>query len=148
MIGSIISGILADGSGSLHIIDYLIVLITLLGGIEAVIWLDVIQGFLLIGGGIAAFLILLFTPEGGPSAVWEIAKENGRIGFGPFDFNFVKLTFWVMAINGIFYAIQKYGTDQTVVQRYLAAKSNKAGIKASLIGVLLTVPVWALFMFI
>ena len=53
-----------------------------------------------------------------------------------------------MAINGIFYAIQKYGTDQTVVQRYLIAKSNRDGIKASLIGVLLSVPVWALFMFI
>jgi solute:Na+ symporter, SSS family len=126
----------------------LIIIITLLGGIEAVIWLDVIQGFLLIVGGIAAFLILIFTPEGGPEAVWNVAKENGRIGFGPFDWDFVNLTFWVMAINGVFYAIQKYGTDQTVIQRYLAAKSTKDGIKASLIGVLLSVPVWTLFMFI
>jgi len=130
------------------ILGVLIIVITLLGGIEAVIWLDVIQGFLLIAGGIAALLILLFTPEGGPAAVWEVAKNNDRIGFGPYDFEFVKLTFWVMAINGVFYAIQKYGTDQTVVQRYLTAKSNKEGIKASLIGVLLSVPVWALFMFI
>ena len=74
--------------------------------------------------------------------------ENGRIGFGPFDFEFVRLTFWVMALNGIFYAIQKYGTDQTIVQRYLAAKNDKEAVKASLIGVLLSVPVWALFMFI
>ena len=130
------------------ILGVIIILITLLGGIEAVIWLDVIQGFLLIAGGIIAFLILIFTPEGGPEAIWQVAKENGRIGFGPFDWNFVNLTFWVMAINGVFYAIQKYGTDQTIVQRYLAAKSNRDGIKASLIGVLLSVPVWALFMFI
>jgi SSS family solute:Na+ symporter len=102
----------------------------------------------LIIGGIIALLILVFTPEGGPAAVWHVAAENGRIGFGPFDLDFVKLTFWVMAINGIFYAIQKYGTDQTVVQRYLTARSNRDGIKASLIGVLLSVPVWALFMFI
>lgn len=149
LLGLAISSLLGiDTLTVIWILGALIMLITLLGGIEAVIWLDVIQGFLLIGGGIAAFLILIITPEGGPSAVWQIAKENGRIGFGPFDFNFVKLTFWVMAINGIFYAIQKYGTDQTVVQRYLAAKSNKAGIRASLIGVLLTVPVWTLFMFI
>ena len=130
------------------ILGILIIVITLLGGIEAVIWLDVIQGFLLIAGGIIAFFILIFTPEGGPAAVWQVAKENGRIGFGPFDWDFVNLTFWVMAINGVFYAIQKYGTDQTIVQRYLAAKSNKDGIKASLIGVLLSVPVWTLFMFI
>jgi len=130
------------------ILGVIIIIITLLGGIEAVIWLDVIQGFLLIAGGITALLILMFTPEGGPAALWEVAKDNGRIGFGPFDFEFVELTFWVMAINGIFYAIQKYGTDQTVVQRYLTARSNRDGIKASLIGVLLSVPVWALFMFI
>jgi SSS family solute:Na+ symporter len=53
-----------------------------------------------------------------------------------------------MILNGFFYAIQKYGTDQTIVQRYLTAKSNPAAIKASLIGVLSTVPVWALFMFL
>lgn len=130
------------------ILGAIIIFITLLGGIEAVIWLDVVQGFLLIAGGIVALLILILTPEGGPAAIWEVAKESGRIGFGPFDWDFVNLTFWVMAINGVFYAIQKYGTDQTVVQRYLAAKSNRDGIKASLIGVLLSVPVWALFMFI
>jgi SSS family solute:Na+ symporter len=53
-----------------------------------------------------------------------------------------------MAINGVFYAIQKYGTDQTVVQRYLTAKTDKGAIRASLMGILLTVPVWMLFMFI
>jgi SSS family solute:Na+ symporter len=130
------------------ILGIIIIILTLLGGIEAVIWLDVIQGFLLIGGGLIALTILLFAPEGGPAAVWEVAKENGRVGFGPFDWDFTRLTFWVMVINGVFYAIQKYGTDQTVIQRYLTAKTNRDGIKASLMGVLLTVPFWAMFMFI
>jgi SSS family solute:Na+ symporter len=80
--------------------------------------------------------------------VWQVAAENGHIGFGPFDLDFVNRTFIVMVLNGIFYAIQKYGTDQTIVQRYLTAKSDKDAVKASLIGVLLSVPVWALFMFI
>jgi solute:Na+ symporter, SSS family len=130
------------------ILGAVIILLTLLGGIEAVIWLDVVQGILLIGGGILALFIILFTADGGPVAVWQTASEAGRIGFGPFDWDFVNLTFWVMAVNGIFYAIQKYGTDQTIVQRYLTAKSDRDAVKASLIGVLLTVPVWALFMFI
>ncbi|MFC2116633.1 sodium:solute symporter [Bacteroidota bacterium] len=130
------------------ILGAIIIILTLIGGIEAVIWLDVIQGILLIGGGLLALVIILFTAEGGPGAIWQTASEAGRIGFGPFDWDFVNLTFWVMAINGVFYAIQKYGTDQTIVQRYLTAKSDKDAIKASLIGVLLTVPVWALFMFI
>jgi len=125
-----------------------IIILTLLGGIEAVIWLDVIQGFMLIGGGLICLAILLFTPPGGPAAVIEMAVENNRIGFGPYGLDFVNLTFIVMALNGIFYAIQKYGTDQTIVQRYLTAKSEKGAIRAALMGVLLSVPVWALFMFI
>jgi SSS family solute:Na+ symporter len=53
-----------------------------------------------------------------------------------------------MVLNGIFYGIQKYGTDQTIVQRYLTARSEKGAIKAALMGVVLSLPVWALFMFI
>ena len=130
------------------VIGVIIITINLLGGIEAVIWLDVLQGFLLFASGIICLCILLFSATGGPAAVWQIAKDNGRTGFGPYDLNFTRLTFAVMAINGIFYAIQKYGTDQTVVQRYLTAKTDRAAIRASLLGVLLTVPVWTLFMFI
>jgi SSS family solute:Na+ symporter len=137
-----------ETSTVIWIIGAAVIVLTMLGGIEAVIWLDVIQGFLLIIGGTIALGILLFTPEGGPSEVWNVAMENGRIGFGPFDWDFVNLTFFVMALNGVFYAIQKYGTDQTIVQRYLTAKSDKDAIKASFIGVLLSVPVWAMFMFI
>lgn len=130
------------------IIGAAVIILTMLGGIEAVIWLDVIQGFMLIAGGIITLGILLFSTPGGPTELWTVAKENGRIGFGPFDMEFMNLTFWVMALNGVFYAIQKYGTDQTIVQRYLTARSDKEAIKASLIGVLLSVPVWALFMVI
>lgn len=129
-------------------IGVLIVTITLIGGIEAVIWADVVQGMLLIVGGIVSLLILLFSVKGGPAEVWRIADSQGKTGFGPYDLDFKKLTFIVMAINGIFYAIQKYGTDQTMVQRYLTAKSDKSAIKASLMGVALTVPLWAMFMFI
>ncbi len=130
------------------IIGLLVIFITMIGGIEAVIWLDVVQGFLLIGGGLISLGILLFSTPGGPAELWQVASESGRIGFGPFDLEFVNLTFWVMALNGIFYAIQKYGTDQTIVQRYLTARTDREAVKASLIGVLLSVPVWALFMFI
>ncbi len=137
-----------DTATIIWVIGLSIIVLTMVGGMEAVIWLDVIQGFLLVAGGLISLAVLLFSVPGGPSAIWEVAKENGKIGFGPFDWNFVHLTFIVMALNGVFYAIQKYGTDQTIVQRYLTAKSDKDAIRASLIGVLFSVPVWALFMFI
>ena len=130
------------------VIGVVIIVLALLGGIEAVIWLDVIQGFMLFGCGIACLIIILYSVHGGPAEVWHVASKNGRTGFGPYDLDFKKLTFIVMAINGIFYGIQKYGTDQTIVQRYLTAKSDRSAIRASLMGVFLLVPIWALFMFI
>mgnify|MGYP001184936387 FL=1 len=130
------------------IVGLIIITVNLFGGIEAVIWLDTFQGFMLFASGIICLSVILFSTDGGPAAVWEIASANGRTGFGPYDLDLTRLTFIVMAINGVFYAIQKYGTDQTVVQRYLTAKTDRAAIRASLLGILLTVPVWMLFMFI
>lgn len=130
------------------IVGLIIIIVNLLGGIEAVIWLDVFQGFMLFASGIICFSVLLFSTDGGPAEVFRVAQANGRTGFGPYDVDFTRLTLIVMVINGAFYAIQKYGTDQTVVQRYLTAKTDKKAIRASLMGILLTVPVWMIFMFI
>lgn len=126
----------------------IIIVLTLLGGMEAVIWMDVIQGFLLIGGGLLCIGVLLFNSEGGAGFMLSEAVSMKKIDFGPYDFSFSELTFWVLVINGAFYALQKYGTDQTIVQRYLAAKNDKDAKKAAYIGVLASVPVWALFMLI
>ena len=125
-----------------------IIILTLLGGLEAIVWMDVAQGFLLIGGGVICILILMFGIEGGPAETFRIASEYDKIDFGPYDWDLTKLTFLVMVLNGIFYALQKYGTDQTIVQRYLAAKNDREAKKAAYIGVLMSVPIWALFMFI
>lgn len=130
------------------VVGGLIIAINLLGGIEAVIWLDVFQGFMLFLSGIICFGVLIYKADGGVTEIWRVASENGRTGFGPYEWDLTKLTFLVMVINGAFYAVQKYGTDQTVVQRYLTAKTDKSAIKASLVGILLTVPAWVLFMFI
>jgi SSS family solute:Na+ symporter len=130
------------------IVGGIIITVNLLGGMEAVIWLDVFQGFMLFASGLICIGVLLFSVDGGPAEVWRVAEENGRTGFGPYTWDFTRVTFAVMAINGAFYAIQKYGTDQTVVQRYLTAKTDKGAIRASLMGILLTVPIWMIFMFI
>jgi SSS family solute:Na+ symporter len=86
--------------------------------------------------------------DGGLGTVFAIGAAENKMSLGSMEWDFVNLTFWVMAINGIFYTIQKYGTDQTIVQRYLTARSDKDAIKASIAGVLMVVPVWAMFMFI
>ena len=130
------------------VVGVIIITVNLLGGIEAVIWLDVFQGFMLFASGIICFSVLLFSTHGGPAEVFRVAQANGHAGFGPYDVDFTRVTLIVMVINGAFYAIQKYGTDQTVVQRYLTARTDKGAIRASLMGILLTVPVWTIFMLI
>ena len=130
------------------VLALVVTFVTVMGGLEGVIWMDVFQGIWLMGGGLICIGFLLFLPEGGPSEVFRVIGESDKISFAPYDFDFTRLTFIVLVINGIFYAIQKYGTDQTIVQRYLAASSDKKAIRASFIGVLLSVPLWTMFMFI
>lgn len=132
----------------LAVVGAVLVVVNLKGGMQAVIWLDVFQGFMLFASGIICLGVLLFSIKGGVPEAIKVASENNRTGFGPYDFKFTQLTLIVMIINGAFYAIQKYGTDQTVVQRYLTAKTDKAAIKASFLGISLTVPIWTIFMFI
>ena len=132
----------------LAVVGLVLVVVNLMGGMQAVIWLDVFQGFILFASGIICLAVLLFSIKGGASEAIKVASATGHAGFGPYDFKFTELTFVVMVINGAFYAIQKYGTDQTVVQRYLSAKTDKSAIRASLLGISLTVPVWIMFMLI
>src|SRR5215204_6394704 len=91
------------------LVGLIIIIVNLLGGIEAVIWLDVIQGFMLFASGLICISVLLFSTHGGPAEVFRVAAANGRTGFGPYDIDFTRLTLIVMVINGAFYAIQKYG---------------------------------------
>jgi SSS family solute:Na+ symporter len=132
----------------LMVVGGLLVTVNLAGGMQAVVWLDVFQGFMLFASGFICLGILIFSIDGGWSGAMQVATEHGRTGFGPYDFRFDQLTLWVMVINGAFYAIQKYATDQTVVQRYLSAGSDRAAIRASMLGISLTVPVWTIFMLI
>lgn len=102
-----------------------VIILTYFGGMEAIIWMDVVQGFLLIIGGLLAVGVIFYLTDGGPSAIMDIAMRDHKIDFGPYAWDFTQLTFIVMVFNGIFYALQKYGTDQSIVQRYLTARSDK-----------------------
>jgi SSS family solute:Na+ symporter len=129
-------------------VGLILILVNLKGGIQAVIWLDVFQGFMLFASGVICLGILLFNIKGGVPEAICVASENDRAGFGPYAFDLTRLTLIVMIINGAFYAIQKYGTDQTVIQRYLTARTDRSAIRASLLGISLTIPIWTMFMFI
>jgi solute:Na+ symporter, SSS family len=121
---------------------------TLIGGLEAVIWTDVIQGCVLWLGVFVALGYLLFLPPGGPSAVFHIAWANHKFNLGSPHWDLSRQTFPVLAIYGFFFYLQKYTGDQTMIQRYLVARSDRAAIRGISIGAILCVPVWTLFMLI
>lgn len=129
-------------------VGVVIIILTYLGGMEAIIWMDVVQGFLLIGGGLITIIMLFCLTDGGPATIFSVASEYDKIDFGPYTMDLTQTTFLVMVLNGMFYAVQKYGTDQSIVQRYLTARDDKSAKKASYLGVLMSVPAWALFMFV
>ena len=121
---------------------------TLIGGIEAVIWADVMQGFVLWIGIVICLGYLFFLPVGGPSVIWNAAWESHKITLGSTAPDLHKPTILVLGLYGFFYYLQRYTADQTVVQRYLVAKSDKAAIRGIATGTLLCIPVWSLFMLI
>lgn len=121
---------------------------TVIGGLEAVIWTDVIQGFVIWGGVLIALGYLLFLPPGGPAAVLGLAAQNGKFNMGAPGWRLDGLTLPVLILYGFFWYLQRYVADQTLVQRYLAAKSDRAALKGVSLGAVLCVPVWALFMLV
>jgi SSS family solute:Na+ symporter len=121
---------------------------TLLGGIEAVVWSDVVQGFVLWAGILVSLGYLLFLPPQGPHAVLADAWSHGKMSLGSTAFRFDQPTIIVLVIYGFFFYLQKYTADQTVVQRYLIARSDRSALRGIALGAGLCLPVWAAFMLI
>lgn len=122
---------------------------TVIGGLEAVIWTDVIQGFIKCIGIFVVIGFLFHLIPGGPSAAFQLAWENHKFSLGNLDFDLTrKGSIWVMSLYGFFWYLQKYTADQTLVQRYLVARSDREALKGVALGALLCVPAWTLFMLI
>ncbi|MBE6341474.1 MAG: sodium:solute symporter [Bacteroidales bacterium] len=138
----------ADVRMIITVVGFVVIFMTFLGGMEAIVWMDVVQGVLLIVGGIITIVMIFIGAEGDMLPMIADAIKSDKIGFGPYDFDLCRLTFWVMAFNGIFYAVQMYGTDQSMVQRYLTASTDAKAKRATYLGIFLSIPTWALFMFI
>ncbi|HOW63802.1 MAG TPA: sodium:solute symporter [Candidatus Paceibacterota bacterium] len=135
--------------GVLLITGVVTVLYTVFGGLEAVIWTDVIQGLIMCLGVLVILGILVFIMPGGVGAAFELASAKGKFSLGTPKLDFAdKTSLWVMTLYGFFWFLQKYCADQTVVQRYLVAKSDHEALKGVALGALMCVPIWTLFMLI
>lgn len=127
-------------------------LYTLFGGITAVVYTDVVQGVILMVGGIAIIVRLLFAPElDSAFAVVETAWHAGKFSLGSGELSLASLydpnnrTIWMFAVAMAIQWSRRYICDQAMVQRYLIARSDKAAIRGTLMGALLSVPVLVAF---
>ena len=126
----------------------LVTLYTLLGGIEAVIWTDVVQSIVLTGGALVCAAVLLFGMPEGPRQLLSIAGGHDKFGLGSFGAGLAEPTFWVVLVYGLFMNLQNFGIDQSYIQRYHTAKSEEEARKSVWLGALLYVPISGLFLFI
>ena len=126
------------------------ILYTLVGGLEAVIWTGGFAGASVkIAGVVVVLGVLISIMPGGAGAAFHLANDHGKFSLGSFNFDLTANgNFWVMLIYGAFWYLQKYAADQTLVQRYLSAKSDRDALKGVALGAVLCVPAWAAFMLI
>ena len=88
---------------------------TVLGGMHAVIWIDVIQAIVLFGGIFLIIFYIFFNVDGGFSTFTNVAWNDHKFSFGSFDLNLTTAVFWVIIIGNIFNRLGTMSTDQSVV---------------------------------
>ena len=121
------------------------ILYTVMGGIEAVIWTDVIQVFVLLGGAILVLCMIPSHVEGGFAGMVEIAQDADKLRMLNFHFNLKGPTFWVLVLGGLGANVISYGSDQAVIQRYLTTKTEKDAARGIWLNGVLTIPASIIF---
>ena len=123
-------------------------LYTVFGGIEAVVWTDVVQTFILLGGGLLCLGLMVWDLPGGFGQVIEIGTEFNKFSLGPMRGGFNERTFFAVLLLGLVNFTNEYASNQNVVQRYIASKSLREARKATLICIVMSLPTWIFFFFI
>jgi SSS family solute:Na+ symporter len=127
---------IALGTGevaSVAIITALTLIYTFEGGLAAVIWTDVVQTVIYVGGTLVGLWTILHLVPGGWSAIHAAAATAGKLRVFDFTPSFwIPYTFWAGVIGGTFLTTASHGTDQLIVQRLLAARNQKQSVTALL----------------
>ncbi len=122
-----------------------IVLYTVMGGIEAVIWTEVVQGILKTVGAILILYLVVSNVDGGFSKIIDIGKAENKFSLGELVPDFTSSTFWVVLLYGFFINLNNFGMDQNYVQRYHTATSPRQAAKSIWLCVWIYIPASFLF---
>ncbi|MSU50288.1 MAG: hypothetical protein EXS37_14580 [Opitutus sp.] len=119
---------------------------TFFGGIEGVVWTDVAQGFLLLFAGVVVAVFILLQAPAGAGAVLAIAWDAGKFKLVSPVFAWDRMSAVMLVFFGLSFYLQKYVSDQTIVQRYLLAPTAAKAGRALWLSSGLVMLVWVLFM--
>ena len=106
------------------LISVMCIIYTWMGGIEGVIWTDVIQGLLLSGSAVLIFIVICFKVQGGFGEIFTVTQHADK--FFPasqFRWSWTESTVPVLMIGFLFANIQQFTASQDVVQRYIVTDS-------------------------
>ena len=117
-----------------------------LGGLEAVIWSDFIQGIVLMGGAVTILVMLVAGTDGGAAGALDLAARHGKDVLLDFRPEFGELVFWVALTLGLTQFLFSYTSDQCIVQRYISVKDTTAVKRSIWLNAGLSVGASALFL--
>jgi len=131
---------------------------TIVGGIDAVIWTDVMQTIVLVLGGALCLWVIIDALPGGLGQIFDVANEfnklsfsvleNGNLNAVGWEIRFDEKTISMMLFIGLIAWLTEYSSNQNTIQRYCASKSTSEARKAMFIAVLSSLPIWAFYMFL
>ena len=126
-----------------------IIIYTMLGGMEAVIWTEVAQGIIKTIGAIVVLGIIISEMKNGFNDILIIGDSDNKFSLGSFSLtDFSSSTFWVVFLYGFFINLNNFGIDQNYVQRYHTAKTEKEAVRSVWLCVYWYLPVSLVFFFI
>ncbi|MGX5819298.1 sodium:solute symporter family transporter [Chitinophaga lutea] len=122
------------------IMGVICIIYTVMGGIEAVVWTDVAQVVVLMGGAILCFFVAAFEIQGGFGTVWKEGLAEGKLALWHPGWRADQPVLWVMIVGFFFLNIIPYTSDQTVVQKYLTVKDERQSAKGLWVNAAITMP--------
>src|SRR5690606_30288525 len=127
------------------VIGLITVAYTLMGGMEAVIWTDVIQSIIMVGGLLFSAYILTTDVFSKPDFLIQNAFDANKFSLGDTSFSLSGRTVWVMIIYGITENIRNLMADQNYTQKYSSVATDKKAKKSLWIAMLIYLPITAIF---
>ncbi len=130
------------------VIGLITIIYTLLGGMEAVIWTDVMQSAIMIVGILFCAVILSLHIFSGSQPLIQAAIDNNKFSFGSWDLSLSSRTIWVMIIYGVTENLRNLLADQNYVQKYCSVPTERQAKRSIWIAMLIYIPLTAVFLYI